>query len=60
MVVDRLPGVLSKLKSNQPTCLFLTHHRAVDCVAVWGNVIDTNGDKIPAAQLAIDGKAERC
>jgi len=52
--------VLGELKSNRSARLFLAHRCAVDCVAIWGNIIDTDGDKIAAAQLAIDGKIEQC
>ena len=58
VVIDRLPGLFSDLEPDWQASLFLAHCRALDGVAVGGDVLDLEGDDIAAAQLAVDCQIE--
>lgn len=58
IVVQCLPCHLGQLEPNRPAGLPLANVGTVDGAAVRRHVIDAKGDKVAAAQLAVDGEIE--
>src|SRR5712691_3984224 len=56
VVVDRLTGLLGQLESNRTTSFLLSHGRAIDGITVGSHVVDSDGDNVTTAQLAVDGE----
>src|SRR5262249_61388233 len=54
IVVDRLPCLVCQLELDWAACLPLADCRAVNRVAVGGNVLDLKGPHAAATKLAVD------
>jgi hypothetical protein len=53
-----VPGLLGQFKLHGQSSFLLAYRRAFDCISIWSNVLDPQGDHITSAQLAIDGYVE--
>ena len=59
IVIDGLTGLLSQFEANRPPCLLLPDSSPVHCVAVWGDIIHSDGHDIASSQLAADREIEQ-
>jgi hypothetical protein len=50
-LVNRLPGLLCQFKPDGLSSFLLTHRRALNCMSIWGNILDLEDDDLapPAA-----------
>ena len=53
--VNGLPGLFGELKPDGPAGLSLSYGGSLDRMAVRSNIVDADGNKVTAAQLAVDG-----
>jgi hypothetical protein len=60
MRVDCLTGLLGEFEPHRASRLLLPDSCPMEGIAMWGNVIHTDGHHIATAQLAIDGEIEEC
>ena len=58
VVIDGLAGLLGQFEPDRTAGLFLTYCGADECVAVWSDILDLEGDDITASQLAVDRQVE--
>jgi hypothetical protein len=54
-----LPGLIRELELDRPPRFLLPHRCPINRIAIWGNVLDLDGDDIAAAKLAVDSQIEQ-
>src|ERR1700724_1695965 len=54
VIVDSLAGLLCQLEPNGLPGLLLSDRGPIDCVSIWRNILDLEGNDIAATQLAVD------
>ena len=58
VAVHGLACLFGQFKPDGSPGLFLPNGRPIDGIAIWRNVLDSEGDDITTPQLAVDGQIE--
>ena len=58
VIIDSLAGLLAQFESDGPPSFLLSNRCAICRVATTGDILDSNGDDVAAAKLAVDCQIE--